>query len=65
MSSSQVQSKVLMYRLQAAENEAIMLRTMFASRGCKEHFVPDPKLLSEGKVGYCLTELQNARPTQP
>ena len=48
-----------MYRLQAAENEAEMLRGMFASRGCKEHFVPDPALLSEGKVGYVLTELQS------
>ena len=48
-----------MYCLQAAENEAEMLRTMFASRGCKEHFVPDPALLSEGKVGNIFTELQN------
>ena len=27
-----------------------MLMTVFATRGCKEDFVPDSELLNEGKV---------------
>ena len=48
-------------RLEAAKNQVEVLRVMMKSRGCKEEFEPNPKLLQAGQV---CAQLGKARPFQ-